>query len=238
MMTADPRMVPTARVIDELSYAEAMELCHFGAKVVFPPTVAQLSEKDIPMHVRLTDDPESSGTLIVPPAKRQDAPLSNRGVAGLSTLKNITLITVSGGGMVGVPGFSRRLFTALSLAAVNVVLVSQGSSEHAISIAVADGDSGEAEAALNQEIGADQQLGRIGPLVIESGFAIVALVGDGMRQQSGIAGRAFGTLGRNGISIRAISQGSTERNISIVIDAKHERKALQSIHQALSLIHI
>ena len=232
MMTADPRMVPTARVIDELSYAEAMELCHFGAKVVFPPTVAQLSEKDIPMHVRLTDDPESTGTLIVPPAKRQDAPLSNRGVAGLSTLKNITLITVSGGGMVGVPGFSRRLFTALSLAGVNVVLVSQGSSEHAISIAVADGDAAEAEAALNQEFGAEQQLGRIEPLVIESGFAIVALVGDGMRQQSGIAGRAFGTLGRNGISIRAISQGSTERNISIVIDAKHERKALQAIHQA------
>jgi len=232
MMTADPRMVPTARVIDELSYAEAMELCHFGAKVVFPPTVAQLSEQDIPMHVRLTDDPESTGTLIVPPDQRRDAPLSNRGVAGLSTLKHITLITVSGGGMVGVPGFSRRLFTALSLAGVNVVLVSQGSSEHAISIAVADKDAGEAEGALNQEFGADQELGRIGPLVIESGFAIVALVGDGMRQQSGIAGRAFGTLGRNGISVRAISQGSTERNISIVIDDKHERKALQSLHQA------
>ena len=232
MMTADPRVVPSARVIDELSYAEAMELCHFGAKVVFPPTVAQLSEKDIPMHVRLTDDPESSGTQILPPAKRSDAPLSNRGVAGLSTLKNITLITVSGGGMVGVPGFSRRLFTALSLAGVNVVLVSQGSSEHAISIAVADADAHGAKKALNEEFGADQQLGRIGPLVVESGFAIVALVGDGMRQQSGIAGRAFGTLGRNGISIRAISQGSTERNISIVIDAKHERKALQSLHQS------
>ena len=184
------------------------------------------------MHVRLTDDPESTGTLIVPPAKRQDAPLSNRGVAGLSTLKNITLITVSGGGMVGVPGFSRRLFTALSLAGVNVVLVSQGSSEHAISIAVADNDAADAKKALNEEFGADQQLGRIGPLVTESGFAIVALVGDGMRQQSGIAGRAFGALGRNGISIRAISQGSTERNISIVIDAKHERKALQAMHQA------
>jgi len=232
MMTADPRMVPSARVIDELSYAEAMELCHFGAKVVFPPTVAQLSEQDIPMHVRLTDDPESTGTQILPPNKRSDAPLSNRGVAGLSTLKNITLITVSGGGMVGVPGFSRRLFTALSLAGVNVVLVSQGSSEHAISIAVSDGDAKGAEAALNQEFGSDQKLGRIGPLVIESGFAIVALVGDGMRQQSGIAGRAFGTLGRNGVSIRAISQGSTERNISIVIDAKHERKALQAMHQA------
>ena len=232
MMTADPRMVPSARVIDELSYAEAMELCHFGAKVVFPPTVAQLSEQDIPMHVRLTDDPESTGTQILPPNKRSDAPLSNRGVAGLSTLKNITLITVSGGGMVGVPGFSRRLFTALSLAGVNVVLVSQGSSEHAISIAVSDADAKDAEAALNEEFGSDQELGRIGPLVIESGFAIVALVGDGMRQQSGIAGRAFGTLGRNGVSIRAISQGSTERNISIVIDAKHERKALQALHQA------
>ncbi len=232
MMTADPRLVPSARVIDELSYAEAMELCHFGAKVVFPPTVAQLSEQDIPMHVRLTDDPESTGTQILPPNKHSVAPLSNRGVAGLSTLKNITLITVSGGGMVGVPGFSRRLFTALSLAEVNVVLVSQGSSEHAISIAVSDGDAKGAEAALNQEFGSDQKLGRIGPLVIESGFAIVALVGDGMRQQSGIAGRAFGTLGRNGVSIRAISQGSTERNISIVIDAKHERKALQAMHQA------
>lgn len=232
MMTADPRMVPTARVIPELSYAEAMELCHFGAKVVFPPTVAQLSKENIPMHVRLTDDPECTGTLILSPESRTDAPISNHGVAGLSSLKGITLITVSGGGMVGIPGTSRRLFTALSVAEVNVVLVSQGSSEHAISIAVADGDAHDAQHALNEEFGAEQELGRIDALTVESGFTIVSLVGDGMRQQSGISGRAFGTLGRNGVSIRSISQGSTERNISIVIDAKHERKALSALHQA------
>jgi aspartokinase/homoserine dehydrogenase 1 len=232
MMTADPRLVPSARVIPELSYAEAMELCHFGAKVVFPPTVAQLSKQDIPMHVRLTDDPVCEGTLILSPAKKSDAPIANHGVAGLSSLKNITLITVSGGGMVGIPGISRRLFTALSAAEVNVVLVSQGSSEHAISIAVADQDADISQNALNAEFGSDQELGRIDALTVESGFTIVSLVGDGMRQQSGISGRAFGTLGRNGVSIRSISQGSTERNISIVIDAKHERKALQSLHQA------
>ena len=232
MMTADPRIVPTARVIPELSYAEAMELCHFGAKVVFPPTVAQLSKEGIPMHVRLTDDPECAGTLILPSEQRTDAPLANHGVAGLSSLKGITLITVSGGGMVGIPGTSRRLFTALSAAGVNVVLVSQGSSEHAISIAVSDTDAHRAQESLNEEFGAEQELGRIDALMVESGFTIVSLVGDGMRQQSGISGRAFGTLGRNGVSIRSISQGSTERNISIVIDAKHERKALQSLHQS------
>ena len=134
--------------------------------------------------------------------------------------------------MVGIPGFSRRLFTALSLSEVNVVLITQGSSEHAITIAVDDADAGKAKRVLEMEFGSDQHLGRIDELIVEDGYSVIAVVGDGMRQQSGISGRAFATLGRNGISIRAIAQGSTERNISIVIDSRHERKALQSLHQA------
>ena len=138
MMTANPAVVPTAQVIRELSYNEAMELCHFGAKVVYPPTVATLADVGIPLHVRKTDDPESRGTLVLAAEKKHDGSTRNRGVCGLSSLKSITLITVSGGGMVGIPGFSRRLFTALSLSEVNVVLITQGSSEHAITIAVDD----------------------------------------------------------------------------------------------------
>ena len=232
MMTANPTVVPSAQVIRELSYNEAMELCHFGAKVVYPPTVATLADVGIPLHVRKTDDPESQGTLVLAAEKKSDGTTRNRGVCGLSSLKSITLITVSGGGMVGIPGFSRRLFTALSLSEVNVVLITQGSSEHAITIAVDDADAHKAKQVLNMEFGSDQHLGRIDDLIVEDGFSVVAIVGDGMRQQSGISGRAFGTLGRNGVSIRAIAQGSTERNISVVIDARHERKALQALHQA------
>ena len=232
MMTANPAVVPTAQVIRELSYNEAMELCHFGAKVVYPPTVATLADVGIPLHVRKTDDPESKGTLVLAAEKKHDGSTRNRGVCGLSSLKSITLITVSGGGMVGIPGFSRRLFTALSLSEVNVVLITQGSSEHAITIAVDDADARKAKRILEMEFGSDQHLGRIDELIVEDGYSVIAVVGDGMRQQSGISGRAFATLGRNGISIRAIAQGSTERNISIVIDSRHERKALQSLHQA------
>ena len=207
-----------------------MELCHFGAKVVFHRPSPSSPNRTFPC-TSVSRTTRKHGHAHRPAAATQGAPLSNRGVAGLSTLKNITPHHRQRWRRSAFLAFPPPLH-GLSLAGVNVVLVSQGSSEHAISIAVADGGRTRSEAALNQEFGAEQQLGRIELLVIESGFAIVALVGDGMRQQSGIAGRAFGTLGRNGVSIRAISQGSTERNISIVIDAKHERKALQAIHQA------
>ncbi|MDG2425458.1 MAG: bifunctional aspartate kinase/homoserine dehydrogenase I [Flavobacteriales bacterium] len=231
MMTCDPSVVPSARVMPTLSYAEGMELCHFGAKVVYPPTIAQLKEFSIPLHIFKTDDPSADGTCI---GSSEDAPLSkaNRGVRGLSSMKGVSLITVSGGGMIGAPDFSRRLFTALSIAGVQTLLMTQGSSEPAVTIGVFDRDSNAAQAALEMEFGSDQQLGLIDELKVETGHAVVALVGDGMRARTNVSGRAFATLGRNGVSVRAIAQGSTERNISIVLPEKHVRKALQALHAA------
>jgi aspartokinase/homoserine dehydrogenase 1 len=229
MMTCDPSVVKSARVMPVLSYAEGMELCHFGAKVVYPPTIAQLKESGIPLHIFKTANPEAPGTSIGG-SLGETANRANRGVRGLSSMKGVSLITVSGGGLIGAPDFSRRMFTALSLAGVTTILITQGSSEPAVTMAVADGDSAAARAALELEFGSDQKLGLIDDLKIEGGLAIVALVGDGMRARTNVSGRAFATLGRNGVSVRAIAQGSTERNISIVIPQRHVRKALQSLH--------
>lgn len=229
MMTCDPSVVPSARVMPALSYAEGMELCHFGAKVVYPPTIAQLKESGIPLHIFKTGHIEAPGTCIGG-ALGETVDRANRGVRGLSSMKNVSLITVSGGGLIGAPDFTRRMFTALSIAGVTTILITQGSSEPAVTIAVADSDSASAGTALELEFGSDQQLGLIDDLKVEAGLAIVALVGDGMRARTNVSGRAFATLGRNGVSVRAIAQGSTERNISIVLPERHVRKALQSLH--------
>jgi bifunctional aspartokinase / homoserine dehydrogenase 1 len=227
MLTADPRLVPTARVIEELTYSEAMELCHFGAKVIYPPTIHPLMENGIPLHVRNTFEPEAKGTSIVLESNK-----NGQAVRGLSSIGGIGLITIAGGGMVGMPGFSRRLFTALSYRQVNVILITQASSEHSITVGVQSSEADAAQRILEEEFEPDMTLGRIEPIKIETGLAIVALVGDKMRKHTGISGTTFHTLGRNDVNIRAIAQGSSERIISIVIEETDVAKSMQALHEA------
>lgn len=224
MLTADPRQVPTARIIDEMSYEEAMELCHFGAKIIYPPTIAPLMSAGIPLIVRSTFDGDGNGTRICA-SPRLAGP-----VRGISSIGGMSLVTLSGGSMVGVPGFSRRLFIALSFSGVNVVLITQGSSEHSITVAIQENELDVALKALNEEFGSDLELGRIEAFRTEEGLSILALVGDGMDGYTGICGKAFHSLGRNGINIKAIAQGSTERNISVVVANSDVPKALRALH--------
>ena len=226
MMTADPRLVREARIIPSMSYEEAMELCHFGAKVIYHPTIAPLRERSIPLVVRSTFDPGATGTRIV-----ADPPQSEV-VRGISSISGMALLTLVGGGVIGRPGFSRRVFTALGLAGVNVVLITQSSSEHSITVAIAEQDVAAAEDALHEELGADLALGRLEPLRVDRGLSIVALVGGGMAATSGVSGRAFSALGSAGINVRAIAQGSTERNISIVVATEEEAAAVRALHGA------
>lgn len=228
MMTADPRIVKAAREIEELSYQEAMELCHFGAKVIYPPTIHPLMDKGIPIFIRNTFKPEDPGTRI-----HEDPRVNGSMVKGLSSISGISLITISGGGMVGIPGFSRRFFTCLSMASVNVVFITQASSEHSITVGIQDSDVDLAVVSINEEFAHDMSLGRIDPIEVEEDHSIVALVGDRMREQAGVSGAAFHALGRNGINIRAIAQGSTERNISIVLQDRDVTKALNVLHEGL-----
>ena len=225
MLTADPRVVPTARIIESLSYEEAMELCHFGAKVIYPPTLIPLRDAGVPLVVRSTFG-EDPGTTIT------QTPQSSKTVRGLSSIDGIALLTLSGGGMVGVPGFSRRLFMALSLHDINVVLITQGSSEHSITVAVEESSLERALDALEEEFGSDRLLGRVEAFRATSGLSILALVGDAMHQQVGVCGRAFAALGQNGVNIHAVAQGSTERNISVVVASADVPKALRALHGA------
>lgn len=227
MMTADPRMVPQASVIETMSYEEALELCHFGAKVIYHPTIEPLRAANIPLLVRSTFAKESvQGTRIV------DDPDSQQIVRGLSSVSDMALITLVGGGLIARPGFSRRVFTALAQAQVNVVLITQSSSEHTITLAIAEEDVPEAENALKEEFDADLALGRLENLRIDRGLSIIALVGGGMEKATGVSGRAFAALGEKGINVRAIAQGSTERNISIVVASEQVPRALRALHAA------
>ena len=225
MLTADPRVVPTARIIESLSYEEAMELCHFGAKVIYPPTLIPLRDAGVPLIVRSTFS-EDPGTTIT------QSPQNSKTVRGLSSIDGMALLTLSGGGMVGVPGFSRRMFMALSLHDINVVLITQGSSEHSITVAVEESSLERALNALEEEFGSDRLLGRIEAFRSTRDLSILALVGDAMHQQVGICGRAFAALGQNGVNIYAVAQGSTERNISIVVASADVPKALRALHGA------
>jgi len=227
MLTADPRVVPSARIIDSMSYEEAMELCHFGAKVIYPPTLLPLREAGIPLVIRSTFDTDAKGTTV------SANPDSGRGVRGVSSIDGMALVTLVGGGMVGIPGYSRRMFMALSMRQVNVVLITQGSSEHSITVAVQEAEVDQAIEALNEEFESDVKVGKVEPFRVERGLSILALVGDAMHHQTGLSGRAFDSLGKNGINIYAIAQGSTERNISIVIRKKDVSKALRALHSTL-----
>jgi len=226
MLTADPRLVRAARPIARISYEEAMELSHFGAKVLYAPTVQPVRQRGIPMWIKNTFAPADYGTLV------EVAPPPSPGVVkGLSSIGNLALLNLEGGGMVGVPGFAARLFAALARARINVVLITQSSSEHSICVGVNEGDVPAAQAIVDEEFAGEIAAGRLDPLRPETGLAIVALVGDNMRNHPGISGRLFSALGHNGVNIRAIAQGASERNISTVIRAADVRKAINVLHE-------
>ena len=224
MLTADPRLVPGARVIEEMSYEEAMELCHFGAKVIYHPTIAPLREKGIPLVVRSTFDSDARGTRIV--AK----PSTSAIVRGLSSVDGIALITMEGGSLIGRPGFSSRIFSALAQSSVNVIFITQSSSENSLTIGVADSDLDAATIALENDLQADIELNRLAPIKVDQGLSILALVGGGMVRAAGVSGSAFKALGDAGVNIRAIAQGSTERNISLVCSTEDVPAALRALH--------
>lgn len=226
MMTADPRLVREAQIIDTMSYEEALELCHFGAKVIYHPTIEPLREAGIPLIVRSTFDSDAPGTRIVAAPERPAV------VRALSSIDDVVLLTLVGGRLLARPGFSRRVFTALAAASVNVVLITQSSSEHSLTIGISAADRAGAEAALHEEFDADMELGRLEPLQVETGLSIIALVGGGMKAASGVSGKAFAALGASGVNIRAIAQGSTERNISIVVASEDVARGLRAVHRA------
>lgn len=227
MMTADPRLVARARPIPGISYQEAMELSHFGAKVLYSPTIQPVMERGIPLWIKNTFAPADYGTLVeVAPPHSPDV------VRGLSSIGNLALLNLEGSGMVGIPGFSKRLFGALARERINVVLITQSSSEYSICVGLAAADVPAAQAAVDAEFAAEIGSGRIAPLRPETGLAIVALVGENMKNHPGISGRMFGALGQNGVNIRAIAQGSSERNISTVIRAEDVPKAINVLHEA------
>ena len=230
MMTADPRLVSDAKPISELSYQEAMELSHFGAKVLYPPTIQPVMINNIDLHIKNTFDPEAYGTLISHALVKPDTERQQIAV-GISNMSEIALLTLEGSGMVGIPGISAKLFQCLSHEKINVILITQSSSEHSITIAINEKDIINAENAINISFEDDLQLKRISPVKIESGLSIVALVGENMKNKSGVSAKMFGCLGNNGINIRAIAQGSSERNISIVISDKDIKKAVNVLHE-------
>ena len=229
-MTADPKVIKTAYTINELSYIEAMELCNFGAKVIYPPTIYPVCVKNIPIRVKNTFNPEHPGTLIKAKIDNDQKPIK-----GISSIKGTTLITVTGLSMVGVIGVNRRIFTTLANKGISVFMVSQASSENSTSIGVRDEDATAAAEALNAEFAKEIETGAMFPMQVESGLATIAIVGENMKQTPGIAGKLFGTLGRSGISVIACAQGASETNISFVVDGKFLRKSLNVLHDSFFL---
>ena len=229
-MTADPRVIKTAYTIKELSYIEAMELCNFGAKVVYPPTIYPVCMKNIPIRVKNTFNPDGEGSIIKQKVANNDKPIK-----GISSINGTTLITVAGLSMVGVIGVNRRIFTALADNGISVFMVSQASSENSTSIGVRDQDAAEAVEVLNGEFAKEIETGAMYPMHAENGLATIAVVGENMKNTPGIAGKLFGTLGRAGISMIACAQGAPQTNISFVVKSEHLRKALNAIHDSFFL---
>jgi len=224
VLSADPRRVPDATVIDSLSYHEAMELAYFGAKVIHPQTMAPAVEKRIPIWIRNTFAPDKPGTLIC------ESPVSSHAVKGITSIERIALVNVEGAGMIGVPGTAERLFGALRDEGVSVILISQGSSEHSICFAVPEADSALTERTVRQAFDTELRQGQIQNVDLVSGCSILSVVGDGMAGTPGIAAAVFGALAGAGVNIRAIAQGSSERNISAVIDERQSTRALRAVH--------
>ena len=229
-MTADPRVIKTAYTINALSYIEAMELCNFGAKVIYPPTIYPVCVKNIPILVKNTFNPGNPGTIIKDKIDNDQKPIK-----GISSISGTTLITVTGLSMVGVIGVNRRIFTTLADRGISVFMVSQASSENSTSIGVRDEDAEAAAEVLNEEFAKEIETGAMFPMQVESGLATIAIVGENMKQTPGIAGKLFGTLGRSGISVIACAQGASETNISFVVDGRFLRKSLNVLHDSFFL---
>jgi bifunctional aspartokinase / homoserine dehydrogenase 1 len=226
MMTADPRLVSNARVIPDISYQEAMELSHFGAKVIYPPTLQPVMNKNIPVWIKNTFAPADPGTLI-----EKISSAGGNSIRGISSIHRIALLSLEGSGMIGIPGFSKRLFEALSRQQINVILITQASSEHSICVGVDSSQAAIAKISIDDTFAPEILAGTVLPLFVEEDLAIIALVGDNMKNHPGISGKLFGALGRNGINVRAIAQGSSERNISAVISTKDVKKAVNVLHE-------
>ena len=228
MYTANPTWVSQATPIQQLSYLEAMELSHFGAKVIYPPTLQPLVEKNIPIYIKNTFAPEDEGTVI----NQNLADPNKHVVKGISHISDVSLVSLEGSGMVGISGFSKRLFEALSREGINVIMITQASSEHSICIGVRAQDAELAKNIIDEEFAFEISLSKVSPSTVENDMVNVALVGDNMRNHQGISGKMFSTLGANNVNIRAIAQGASERNISIIISAKDTKKALNALHEA------
>lgn len=226
MMTADPRWVPNARPIPAISYKEAMELSHFGAKVIYPPTIQPVMSLNIPVWVKNTFAPADDGTVI-----HNQTVDSKEAISGISSINHIALISLEGSGMIGIPGFSKRLFEALAAEKINVILITQSSSEHSICVAIEAAMVEKARAAVDAAFEREIALGKVEPLTTETDLSVVALVGENMKSHPGISGKMFGAMGRNGVNVRAIAQGSSERNISAVISTADVKKTLNVLHE-------
>jgi aspartokinase/homoserine dehydrogenase 1 len=226
MFTANPKLVKQAYPIEKISYQEAMELSHFGAKVLYPPTVQPVLSLGIPIHIKNTLDPEAVGTIISNEETYEINP-----VKGISNINSIALLTLQGSGMIGIPGFSRRLFETLAQEKINIILITQASSEHSICLGIDVDDADSAQSAIDSTFENEIALHKIDPIIVEKGLSIIALVGDNMKSHQGISGKMFSTLGKNNINIRAIAQGASEKNISAVIAENDVNKALNTLHE-------
>ncbi|MEM9548283.1 MAG: bifunctional aspartate kinase/homoserine dehydrogenase I [Bacteroidota bacterium] len=231
VLTSDPRKVKKAFTVDRLSYAEAMEMSHFGAKVIYPPTIQPAMSKGIPIYIKNTFNPSHPGTKI---HKETDENFRSP-IKGISALKDIALMNLEGSGMMGTPGISARLFTTLAKASINVILITQASSEHSISFAIADKDAKRAKALIEEEFHKEISSKNIAPIDIDKDQVIIAVIGERMKSVPGIAGKLFNSLGKNGINVAAIAQGSSELNISFVIDSEDQSKAMNLIHDSFFL---
>ncbi|NBC06069.1 MAG: bifunctional aspartate kinase/homoserine dehydrogenase I [Bacteroidetes bacterium] len=230
VLTADPRRVRRAFTIPSMTYAEAMEMSHFGAKVIYPPTLQPALLKKIPLYIKNTFNASFRGTLI------SDRPDSDaHAVKGISSIGNVALLTLSGSGLFGVPGIAGRLFSSLATADINIILITQGSSEHSISFAVQPSVANRARKRVEAEFEYEMSMNVVDPVKIEADLSVVAIIGENMRYQPGISGRLFQAMGKNGINAVAIAQGSSELNISVVINRSDEAKALNALHEAFFL---
>ncbi len=228
MFTAHPKIVAQAKPIKKLTYYEAMELSHFGAKVIFPPTLQPIIEKNIPIVIKNTFAPEDLGTLI------DDSPVVENGeiVKGISHIDNVALINLEGSGMIGITGFSKRFFEALSDENINVIMITQASSEHSICIGVREDEAIAAKKVIDEKFAFEISIKKVSPAQIEKNMVNIAVVGEKMKDHQGISGKLFSSLGANNINIRAIAQGASERNISIIIDKKNVSKAINTLHES------
>lgn len=226
--TANPKLVKQAKPIEHITFEEAMELSHFGAKVLYPPTIQPILTKDITLHIKNTFEPEAHGSIINKNPKVKSA----NPIRGISNIDNITLVTLEGSGMVGVAGFSKRLFEVMSKENISVIFITQASSEHSICLGILDADAQKAKKAIDNEFTFEIKQQKIKPAIPEDGLSIIAVVGENMKNHQGLSGKMFSSLGQNNINIRAIAQGASERNISAVINNRDVKKALNTLHEA------